>query len=68
MVHIIFDGSQVKLDNYFRQEGSGPSTTYFEGLPAKYQRGMEVITPEIYDNVVMVLEMYSEAYGDFLNH
>ena len=35
MVHVIFDGSDVKLENYF-QVGSG--LTYFEGLPP-YQRG-----------------------------
>jgi hypothetical protein len=39
MVHVIFDGADVKLTNFY-QEGSGSADIkYFEGLPPKYQRG-----------------------------
>ena len=38
MVHILFDGSEVTLDN-FMQAGAGAGISYFEGLPPKYQRG-----------------------------
>jgi hypothetical protein len=39
MVHVIFDGSLLKL-NVGRQTGSGSSSfSFFEGLPPKFQRG-----------------------------
>jgi hypothetical protein len=37
-MHVIFDGSEVKLDNFY-QVGSGADFSFYEGLPAKYQRG-----------------------------
>lgn len=38
MVHIIFDGSTVGLDDFYNQRGGGfGETTYFKGVP--YQRG-----------------------------
>jgi hypothetical protein len=37
MVHIIFDGSAVKLEN-FVQVGEG-GIAFFEGMPPRYQRG-----------------------------
>src|SRR3954465_13166116 len=36
MVHVIFDGSSMSLDNYFQ---SGGGVSYFEGLPTYTQRG-----------------------------
>jgi hypothetical protein len=44
MVHVIFDGSEVKLENFYGENQSGggggsSSISYFEGLPLKYQRG-----------------------------
>jgi hypothetical protein len=39
MVHVIFDGSDVKLENFF-QVGTGVADlSFFEGVPARYQRG-----------------------------
>jgi len=37
MVHVIFNGSDVRLDNFYQVGGSGLS--FFEGLPPHYQRG-----------------------------
>lgn len=37
MVHTIFDGSNLKLDKFYPQTGSG-AIAYFEGLPP-FQRG-----------------------------
>uniref|UniRef100_A0A914I9L3 Uncharacterized protein n=1 Tax=Globodera rostochiensis TaxID=31243 RepID=A0A914I9L3_GLORO len=37
MVRVIFDGSNLRLDQFYQQTGSGP-ITYFEGLPT-FQRG-----------------------------
>jgi len=37
MVHIIFNGSDVRLENFYQVGGSGLS--FFEGLPLMYQRG-----------------------------
>jgi hypothetical protein len=45
MVHIIFDGSEVKLENFHRgggqvgSGGGGDNLSFFEGLPPRYQRG-----------------------------
>jgi hypothetical protein len=43
MVHVIFDGSEVKLENFYGENqiggSSSSSISYFEGLPLKYQRG-----------------------------
>lgn len=38
MVHIIFDGADLRLEN-FSQSGSGSGYSYFEGLPLIHQRG-----------------------------
>jgi hypothetical protein len=43
MVHILFDGGGIRLDNFY-QSGTGTSVgsgggSYFEGLPLKHQRG-----------------------------
>src|SRR5215469_12924256 len=37
MVHVIFNRSDVRLENFFQVGGSGLS--YFEGLPTTYQKG-----------------------------
>uniref|UniRef100_A0A183C5T1 BPI2 domain-containing protein n=1 Tax=Globodera pallida TaxID=36090 RepID=A0A183C5T1_GLOPA len=37
MVRVIFDGSNLRLDKFYQQTGSGP-IAYFEGLPT-FQRG-----------------------------
>uniref|UniRef100_A0A914H6X4 Uncharacterized protein n=1 Tax=Globodera rostochiensis TaxID=31243 RepID=A0A914H6X4_GLORO len=37
MVRVIFDGSNLRLDQFYQQTGSGP-IAYFEGLPT-FQRG-----------------------------
>jgi hypothetical protein len=40
MVHVIFDGSTVKLEAFPQSGGSGGAEiSYFEGLPLRYQRG-----------------------------
>ena len=39
MVHIIFDGSTLQLDNFSQCGSGGDQFTYFQGLPASQQRG-----------------------------
>jgi hypothetical protein len=38
MVHVIFDGASVRLDN-LNQSGAGSEIVPYEGLPPRYQRG-----------------------------
>ena len=39
MVHIVFDGSTIKLDNFSQCGSGGDQFTYFQGLPTSQQRG-----------------------------
>ena len=39
MVHVIFDGTDVRLENFY-QLGDGSGSAYFEGLPLFHQRGV----------------------------